>query len=61
MCRSAFMRALSTGMRPSLLNSRGVRLVVEGAGDQHVETGVAGLAGGGDEIRRAARFRTRGR
>ena len=28
----------------------GVRLVVEGAGDQHVEAGIARLAGGGDEI-----------
>ena len=37
-------------MRPSLLNSGGVGLVVEGAGDQDVEVGVAGLAGGGDEI-----------
>ena len=50
MCRSAFMRALSTGMRPSLSNSDGVGVVVEGAGDQHVEAGVAGLAGGGDQI-----------
>src|SRR5690606_6190617 len=28
-----------------------VRVVVEGARDEHVEAGVAGLAGGGDEVR----------
>ena len=50
MCRSAFMRALSTGMRPSLLNSVAVRVVVERAGDQHVEVGIAGLARGRDQI-----------
>ena len=33
-----------------LVELGGVRLVVEGAGDQHVEAGIAGLAGGGDEI-----------
>jgi hypothetical protein len=30
-----------------------VGLVVEGAGDEHVEAGVAGLAGGGDQVRAA--------
>ena len=30
---------------------RGVRLVVEGAGDEDVEVGVGGFAGGGDEVR----------
>ena len=33
-----------------LVELGGVRLVVEGAGDQHVEAGIAGLAGGGDEV-----------
>jgi len=28
----------------------GMRLVVKGAGDQHVKVGVACLAGGGDEV-----------
>ena len=37
-------------MRPSLSNSGGVGVVVEGAGDEHVEVGIAGLAGGGDQI-----------
>ena len=37
-------------MRPSLLELGGVGVVVEGAGDQHVEAGVAGLAGGGDQV-----------
>ena len=31
-------------------NSVGVRVVVEGAGDQHVEAGIARLARGGDQI-----------
>ena len=44
MWRSAFMRALRTGTVPSLLNSRGVGVVVEGAGDQHVEVGFGGFA-----------------
>ena len=33
-----------------LVELGGVRLVVEGAGDQHVETGIARLAGGRDQI-----------
>ena len=33
-----------------LVELGGVGLVVEGAGDQHVEAGVAGLAGGGDQV-----------
>ena len=33
-----------------LAELRGVGLVVEGAGDQHVEAGIAGLAGGGDKV-----------
>ena len=37
-------------MRPSLRELGGVGVVVEGAGDQHVEAGIAGLAGGGDQI-----------
>jgi hypothetical protein len=37
-------------MRPELAELGGVRLVVEGAGDQHVETGVAALARGFDQI-----------
>src|SRR5258708_7949640 len=45
MCRSAFMRALSAGMRLG-----GVRLVVERAGDQHVETSITGLAGCGNQV-----------
>jgi hypothetical protein len=36
MCRSAFMRALSTGHAAQLLELRGVGLVVEGTGDKHV-------------------------
>ena len=39
MCRSAFIRALRTGMRPSLAELRRMGLVIEGAGDQHVEVG----------------------
>ena len=50
MCRSGFMRAFSTGMRPSLVNSAACGVVVEGAGDQHVEAGIARLAGGGDQV-----------
>jgi hypothetical protein len=41
---------LEHGDAAELAELRGVRLVVEGAGDQHVEAGVAGLARGGDEI-----------
>src|SRR5262249_15527343 len=47
MCRSAFMRALSTGMRPSLVNSG---VWASWLGDQDVEAGVSGLARGGDQI-----------
>jgi len=38
---------------------RGVRVVAEGTGDQDVEVGVSGLAGGGHEVRTAdcAEFR----
>ena len=39
----------------------GVRLVVEGAGDEDVEAGVAGLARGLDEVRPLTRSRTPGR
>ena len=39
---------------------RGVRLVVEGTGDQHIEPGIARLAGCGDEGPRAERCQTRG-
>jgi hypothetical protein len=35
-----------------LVELGGVGVVVEGAGDQHVEAGVAGLAGGGDQVGR---------
>ena len=44
-----------------LVEFGGVGLVVEGAGDQHVEIGVARLAGGRDQVWRAARCRTPGR
>ena len=37
-------------MRPRLRELRRMRLVVEGAGDQHIEPGIARLAGGGDEV-----------
>ncbi len=33
-----------------LVELGGVGVVVEGAGDQHVEAGVAGLAGGGHQV-----------
>ena len=36
---------------PELVELGGVRLVVEGAGDEHVEACVGGLAGGLDEVR----------
>ena len=35
---------------PKLSEFRGVRFVIEGAGDQNIECSIAGLAGGGDEI-----------
>ena len=38
------------GDAAELVELGGVGLVVEGAGDQHVEAGVAGLAGGGHQI-----------
>ena len=50
MWRSAFMRALRTGNAPSLLNSRCVSLEVERARDEHIETGLSGLAGSAHEI-----------
>ena len=50
MCRSAFIRAFSTGIRPSLLNSVAWRLVVESAGDQHIKVGIARFARGLHQI-----------
>ena len=50
MCRSAFMRGLEDGQGAELVELGGVGLEVEGAGDEHVEAGVAGLAGGPDEV-----------
>ena len=50
MCRSAFMRAFSTGSRPSRSNSVVWALVVEGAGDQQVELPVRRFAGGLDQV-----------
>jgi hypothetical protein len=44
------MRAFRTGIRPSYVEIRGVGVVAEGAGDEDVEAGVAGLARGGDEV-----------
>ena len=41
---------LEHGDAAELVELRGVGLVVEGAGDQHVEVGVAGLAGGRHQI-----------
>ena len=41
---------LEHGDAAELVELRGVRLVVEGAGDEHIEPGIARLAGGGDEI-----------
>ena len=41
---------LEHGDAAELVELGGVGLVVEGAGDQHVEAGVARLAGGGDEV-----------
>ena len=41
---------LEHGDAAELVELRGVGVVVEGAGDQHVEVGVAGLAGGGDQV-----------
>ena len=41
---------LEDGDAAELVELRGVGVVVEGAGDEHVEAGVAGLAGGGDEV-----------
>ena len=42
---------LEDGDAPKLVELGGVRLVVEGAGDQHVEAGVAGLAGRSRQVR----------
>jgi hypothetical protein len=36
---------------PQLAELRGVRLVIEGAGDQHIEPGVPGLSGSGNKVR----------
>ena len=52
---------LEHGDAAELVELGGVRLVVEGAGDQHIEAGVAGLAGGGDQVGALRRCRTRGR
>ena len=41
---------LEHGDAAQLVELGGVRLVVEGAGDEHIETGIARLAGGGDEV-----------
>ena len=41
---------LENGNAAELVEFGGVGVVVEGAGDQHVEVGVAGFAGGGNEI-----------
>ena len=50
---------LQHGDAAELVELRGVGVVVEGAGDQHVEAGIAGFAGGGDQIgaRDGAEFR----
>ena len=37
-------------MRPKLVEFRGVGIVVEGAGDQHVKIRVTGFASGGDQV-----------
>ena len=41
---------LEHGDAAQLAELRGVRLVVEGAGDEHIEPGIARLARGGDEV-----------
>ena len=41
---------LEHGDAAQLVELGGVRLVVEGAGDQHIEAGIARLARGGDEV-----------
>ena len=41
---------LEHGDAAQLAELGGVRLVVEGAGDQHIEPGIACLAGGGDQV-----------
>ena len=43
---------LQHGNTAQLVELRGVGLVVEGAGDQHIETSIPGLAGGGDKVGR---------
>ena len=52
---------LEHGDAAELVELGGVRLVVEGAGDQHVEAGVARLARGRDEVGALRRCRTPGR
>ena len=42
---------LQHGDAPELAELRGVRFVVEGAGNEHVEVRVTRLAGGGHQIR----------
>jgi hypothetical protein len=41
---------LEHGDAAQLAELRGVRLVVEGAGDEDIEAGIAGLTRGGDEV-----------
>jgi hypothetical protein len=41
---------LEDGDAAELVELGGVGVVVEGAGDEHVEAGVGGLAGGGDQV-----------
>ena len=41
---------LEHGDAAQLAEFGGVCLIVDGAGDQHIETGVARLAGGGDQV-----------
>lgn len=41
---------LEHGDAAQLAELRGVRFVVEGAGDEHIEPGIARLPGGGDEV-----------
>ena len=49
------------GDASQLIELCSVRLVVEGASDQHIEPSIAGLTGAGDKIGGAGRCRTRGR
>ena len=50
MWRSAFMRGFEDGNAPQSVEFGSVGFVVESAGDQHVETGLCGFAGGSREI-----------